>query len=91
MCFTGDLADWGKGPEYKRVSALLDALLKQLGLGRERLFLVRGNHDIDRKILQDKTQESPEQLAFGKLRSNLHKATPLDVVRRLEGVTAQAS
>jgi predicted MPP superfamily phosphohydrolase len=85
VCFTGDLADWGQAEEYERVSTQLDALLKQLGLGRERLFLVPGNHDIDRKILPDRTQKSPEQLAFEKLRSNLHNATPLHVARWLEG------
>ena len=85
VCFTGDLADWGQAKEYERISTLLDAVLTRLALGRERLFLVPGNHDIDRKILRDKKKKSPEQEAFEKLRSNLHKAAPLDVSRWLEG------
>ena len=85
VCFTGDLADWGQAKEYEGISTLLDAVLRRLGLGRERLFLVPGNHDIDRKILSDRTKKSPEQEAFEKLRSNLHEAAPVAISRWLEG------
>ena len=85
VCFTGDLADWGQEKEYKAAGDLLDALLHKLGIGRERLFLVPGNHDIDRKVSRDDTKPTPEQLAFQQLRSNLHRVDPLDVSRWLAG------
>ncbi|MFD1627638.1 tetratricopeptide repeat protein [Azospirillum griseum] len=45
---TGDIAQSGKASEYQAVSDFFDAVLKALGLGRERLFVVPGNHDVDR-------------------------------------------
>jgi tetratricopeptide (TPR) repeat protein len=50
VCLTGDIADWGKPSEYVSASSFIEALLKQLSLPIERLFLVPGNHDIDRRI-----------------------------------------
>lgn len=85
VCFTGDLADWGQAKEYTAAGDLLDALLHKLGIGRERLFLVPGNHDIDRRLSKDDTKPTPEQLAFQQLRSNLHRVDPLDVSRWLAG------
>jgi tetratricopeptide (TPR) repeat protein len=49
VCFTGDIADWGKPEEYGPATDFVEALLRHLSLGIERLFLVPGNHDIDRK------------------------------------------
>ncbi|MBN1206947.1 MAG: metallophosphoesterase, partial [Myxococcaceae bacterium] len=48
VCFTGDIADWGQPAEYKLATEFIEALLQQLALPKERLFLVPGNHDIDR-------------------------------------------
>ncbi|WP_089939168.1 metallophosphoesterase family protein [Candidatus Entotheonella palauensis] len=50
VCFTGDVADWGSPEEYERVTDFFEALVERLGLGRERLFIVPGNHDIARPI-----------------------------------------
>ena len=49
VCFTGDLADWGLAQEYLPAGELLDAALSRLKVPRDRLFLVPGNHDINRK------------------------------------------
>ncbi|HZF55106.1 MAG TPA: metallophosphoesterase [Polyangiaceae bacterium] len=53
VAFTGDIADWGRAEEYAEVTSFLDALLERLKLGRERLFLVPGNHDIHRPTRED--------------------------------------
>jgi calcineurin-like phosphoesterase family protein len=49
VCFTGDVADWGKADEYGPATDFIKALLTRLSLPLDRLFLVPGNHDIDRK------------------------------------------
>lgn len=47
--FTGDLVWSGRQAEYDEAAGFLDALLRVAGdLSRERLFLVPGNHDLDR-------------------------------------------
>jgi predicted MPP superfamily phosphohydrolase/tetratricopeptide (TPR) repeat protein len=50
VCFTGDLAQAGKAEQYAAVSEFLDDLLACLGLDKERLFVVPGNHDVDRSV-----------------------------------------
>jgi predicted phosphodiesterase len=50
VCFTGDAADRGKREEFREAGDFLEDVLKRLGLGRERLFVVPGNHDIDRNV-----------------------------------------
>ena len=50
VCFTGDAADWGRREEFAEADAFLATLLDRLGLPRDRLFVVPGNHDIDRSI-----------------------------------------
>jgi predicted phosphodiesterase len=47
---SGDIAFSGKKGEYARAEAFFSKLLSAVGLGRERLFLVPGNHDIDRSL-----------------------------------------
>jgi 3',5'-cyclic AMP phosphodiesterase CpdA len=49
VCFTGDAADWGLAEQYEAATEFFDAALERLGLGRERLFVVPGNHDIARE------------------------------------------
>jgi hypothetical protein len=53
VCFTGDVADWGKAQEYEAATGFLEALLARLSLGKDRLFVISGNHDIARPIAQD--------------------------------------
>lgn len=47
---TGDLAWSGKPSEYKHVDDALAKFLQRLNLGRDQLFVVPGNHDVDRNI-----------------------------------------
>ena len=51
--FTGDLANFGKEDEYAEASAFFDSLLGAVELPRERLFVVPGNHDVDRTAAPD--------------------------------------
>ncbi len=53
VCFTGDAADWGQTEEFKEAGDFLLALMDRLHLDRDRLFVVPGNHDIDRRIHPD--------------------------------------
>src|ERR1022692_2505302 len=48
--FTGDAAQSGKPEEYAEVTDFLGALLAELDLKADRLFVVPGNHDIDRSV-----------------------------------------
>lgn len=45
---SGDIAFSGKKAEYDLATQLFDAVLNILSLKRERLFVVPGNHDVDR-------------------------------------------
>jgi 3',5'-cyclic AMP phosphodiesterase CpdA len=45
---SGDLANSGRPAEYERVTSLFDKLLTSVGLPKNRLFVVPGNHDVDR-------------------------------------------
>ncbi|HEU4558693.1 MAG TPA: metallophosphoesterase, partial [Longimicrobium sp.] len=45
---TGDIAFSGKAAEYALATEFFDALLKSVDLPRERLFVIPGNHDVDR-------------------------------------------
>ena len=47
---TGDIAQSGQPGEYVAATRFFDELLAALGLPRERLFVVPGNHDVDRKL-----------------------------------------
>jgi predicted MPP superfamily phosphohydrolase len=50
ICFTGDLADWGRPDEYAALTPFVERVLRQTAVPKDRLFLVPGNHDIDRTI-----------------------------------------
>ncbi len=47
---TGDIARSGKAREYAIATTFFEALLDAAGLTRDRLFIVPGNHDVDRKM-----------------------------------------
>ena len=49
VIITGDIAYHGKKGEYLLARPFLDTLLKTLELGNDRLFIVPGNHDVNRK------------------------------------------
>jgi predicted MPP superfamily phosphohydrolase/energy-coupling factor transporter ATP-binding protein EcfA2 len=46
---TGDIAYSGKETQYQSVKKFFDVLLKKMNLSDDRLFIVPGNHDVDRK------------------------------------------
>lgn len=47
---TGDLAQSGRAEEYVLVVELLTRLMAATGVPRERVFVVPGNHDVDRGV-----------------------------------------
>ncbi|HEY9419865.1 MAG TPA: metallophosphoesterase, partial [Thermoanaerobaculia bacterium] len=53
VCFTGDAANWGLEAEYEFATAFFKRLLERLRLGPDRLFVIPGNHDIERAIHKD--------------------------------------
>ncbi|MFV8750659.1 metallophosphoesterase [Nannocystaceae bacterium ST9] len=63
---TGDVANRGREIEYDGAFRFLDELCELLGLGRERVFLVPGNHDVDRGKITKAVQRS-EKLLFDAL------------------------
>ncbi|MEM8932677.1 MAG: metallophosphoesterase, partial [Acidobacteriota bacterium] len=56
VAFTGDAADWGRPDEFAEAAEWLHALLDRIALPSERLFVVPGNHDVDRSIGADAWQ-----------------------------------
>jgi len=64
---TGDIANSGKEPEYTRSSLFFDNLLAAARLTKRRLFIVPGNHDVDRqkgKGLQRTLSSEAESVEF---------------------------
>lgn len=47
---TGDLAEWGLKSEFKDAQRFLRGICEFLELGPERVVLIPGNHDINRKL-----------------------------------------
>jgi calcineurin-like phosphoesterase family protein len=50
VCFTGDAAFSGRPAEFSRAGELLSATLERLGVPGDCMFLVPGNHDVDRTV-----------------------------------------
>jgi hypothetical protein len=76
VCFTGDIADFGLEAEYDQATEFLYVLMERLKLPMDRLFLVPGNHDIQRKAAET---------AWRELRRDLPRADPQAVSRWLAG------
>lgn len=49
--FTGDVASSGKKEEYELAAKFFDRLLQRFALQKDRLYVVPGNHDVDRKLI----------------------------------------
>jgi 3',5'-cyclic AMP phosphodiesterase CpdA len=49
IAMTGDLAEWGKKREFEDVARLARGLAAHLGLPIDRVLVIPGNHDINRK------------------------------------------
>ena len=50
VALTGDLAEWGKPKEYDDVLRFCEGVQAHLGLGRDRILVIPGNHDINRPL-----------------------------------------
>jgi hypothetical protein len=77
--FTGDAAQSGKPDEYAEVTDFLHALCDELGVAMDRLFVVPGNHDIDRDV---------QRPVWESMRMRLAASTDLlGISRRMNGLT----
>jgi|GEM_PF-1294958 len=76
VCFTGDAADWGLAEEYAAVTDFFAGLLDRLHLGKDRLFVIPGNHDIARPINKD---------VWSAVREAAFRTDPLDLARWMAG------
>ncbi|MES3020372.1 MAG: metallophosphoesterase [Pseudomonadota bacterium] len=63
VCFTGDIAQSGQAAQYDEASLFLDATLSALKLGKDKLFVVPGNHDIARSINQPQWAALREEIS----------------------------
>jgi 3',5'-cyclic AMP phosphodiesterase CpdA len=52
VALTGDLAEWGTKREFAQAAELGKGLLRHLQLEPDRLLVVPGNHDINRKLCE---------------------------------------
>jgi WD40 repeat protein/3',5'-cyclic AMP phosphodiesterase CpdA len=52
VALTGDLAEWGMKSEFEQVAQFAEGLLRHLALEPDRLLIVPGNHDINRKLCE---------------------------------------
>jgi predicted phosphodiesterase len=63
IIFSGDLAFSGRIEEYLAAKEqFIDPLLEACGLGHDRLFIVPGNHDLDRKAFDPILRGLPDLL-----------------------------
>jgi predicted phosphodiesterase len=60
---TGDIAYSGRPEEYKIATDFLDQILEAAGLSRRRLYVVPGNHDVDRIVGRQLLRELPSRTA----------------------------
>ena len=78
VCFTGDAADWGKPEEYGPAGAFLAHVVERVAGGRmDRLFIVPGNHDVQRS--------GKNTLSWDKQRAKLLECDPLALSRWMFG------
>lgn len=76
ICLTGDIANTGSPDEYEEASSFVEKLCAKLDLGKDRLFVVPGNHDIDRRVSKS---------AWRALRRHLSGANPQAVSKWFAG------
>jgi hypothetical protein len=50
VCFTGDIADWGRSAEYEEAALFVSDMLARLDVAPDRFFVIPGNHDVDRGV-----------------------------------------
>ena len=55
VLITGDISDKNNG--YKEAKELIYKIVETIGLGMEKVFIVPGNHDLDRNIPKDREDQ----------------------------------
>ena len=50
VCFTGDIADWGLRSEFAEATNFIERLRTTLDIETSRIYVVPGNHDVNRVI-----------------------------------------
>jgi formylglycine-generating enzyme required for sulfatase activity/predicted phosphodiesterase len=82
---TGDIAHGGKAGEYVQATSFFDALLDAVKLERCHLFVVPGNHDVDREESEDLiptlADEAASMAYFKKGKPKLHITHKLGAFR----------
>jgi 3',5'-cyclic AMP phosphodiesterase CpdA len=63
VAVSGDIAFSGQPAEYELARRFFDDLLATTGLGKDRLFLVPGNHDVDRSRISPGARAIGDSLA----------------------------
>lgn len=58
IVITGDIANSGQSAEYQRAREFLDRLLSRARLREDRLFIVPGNHDVNRRVVSSFTAKT---------------------------------
>ncbi len=83
ILFTGDVADWGKENEYQKATEFFDHVLEYLNVDEDRLFIVPGNHDINRetkpdiwKKIRDKVNSHVDDLSISRWMSGISDSPP---------------
>lgn len=90
IAVSGDIAFSGQPAEYDLARRFFDDLLQVTGLGKDRLFLVPGNHDIDRNLISTGARAIGDSLT-DRDRANSLLAAPADrklVFARFKGYAA---
>jgi UDP-2,3-diacylglucosamine pyrophosphatase LpxH len=78
IAFTGDTAFSGRSTEYELAKQFFFDLLTATDVSAERLFLVPGNHDVDRSLISKGAQAIGDSLA-DRDTANSILATPADL------------
>jgi 3',5'-cyclic AMP phosphodiesterase CpdA len=84
LLFTGDAADWGLREEYNHATEFLQAVRQRLHIGLDRLFVIPGNHDVERKKHEDvwkrmrmAVRSGADVLALGRWMAGKSRSAPL--------------
>jgi tetratricopeptide (TPR) repeat protein/predicted phosphodiesterase len=88
IVFSGDAANAGQPDEYKKATEdLFNPLLEACELGQDRLFIVPGNHDLDRDLIPaalDKPLNSNEEVEpwWGEEKKRMQLSQPFQAFNR---------
>ena len=90
---TGDIAHAGKAAEYEIAGKFFDDLLRAAGIEKSRLFVIPGNHDVDRDagVGLARTLDSREQADTYFRPDRTHPHLTLKLRAFLDGTTATST